>query len=195
MKNLKDIINEKLIINKNTKINKYIYHPKDKSELISNICDICKNDKDPKIVDLNMIDTSNIDNMAYVFCNGSILYRLENRNIDISGWDVSNVTDFHNCFEDLEQFDCDLSYWDVSNCNDFKSMFKSCKSFKGNGLEKWDMSSATNIGWMFVNCKKLNIDLSNWNLSNVRGKSEYKYIFDGCNLDKSKRPKVNGKRI
>ena len=34
MKNLKDIILEKLIINKNTKIDNYHYHPKDKDELM-----------------------------------------------------------------------------------------------------------------------------------------------------------------
>ena len=43
-----------------------------------------------------------------MFCN------CENFNQDISGWDVSNVTDMTYMFESCKSFNQDISGWDVS---------------------------------------------------------------------------------
>jgi hypothetical protein len=193
MKNIKDIILEKLIINKNIKIKQqYNYHPKEKQQLIGNIIEICKKDKND-VVDLNMIDTSEVTDMSFVFCNSWVLQELNDRPFDISEWDVNNVVDFHNCFDSYKNFNCDLSNWNVSKCYSFESMFLNCKSFEGIGLDKWDMSSATDISRMFMDCENLDVNLSNWNLKNCK---EYRYVFDGkCKLDKNKKPKIKGRTI
>ena len=72
MKKIVNFINEKLIINKNTKINKYHYHPKDKDELHLLINKLIK--ERGKNADLNDIDTSKIDNMAGIFLNSDYHY-------------------------------------------------------------------------------------------------------------------------
>ena len=85
---------------------------------------------------------------------------------DISGWDVSNVTDMGNMFEWTESFNGDLSKWDVSNVRDMKMMFWGAKSFDGD-LSKWNVSNVTNMRGMFSHAHKFNGDLSKWNVSNV----------------------------
>ena len=80
MKNLKDIIVERLHINKDT--NSYNYHPKTRDELKELVDKLIKERGDD--ADLNDIDTSEITNMDSMF-DGS------NFNGDISKWDVSNV--------------------------------------------------------------------------------------------------------
>ena len=67
MKTIDSFINEKLIINKNTKINKYHYHPEDKNELkelIERLIGERGNN-----ADLNDIDVSKITNMTGLFLN------------------------------------------------------------------------------------------------------------------------------
>ena len=47
-------------------------------------------------------------------------------NQDISGWDVSNVTNMAFMFYDCESFNQDISKWDVSNVTDAINMFEKC---------------------------------------------------------------------
>ena len=67
MKNLKDIILEKLIINKNTKIEKvkHKYHPESREELEELIKKLIK--ERGHDADLNDIDTSKITDMSGLF--------------------------------------------------------------------------------------------------------------------------------
>ena len=44
----------------------------------------------------------------------AMFWGAENFNQDISGWNVSNVTDFDNMFTEATQFLQDLSRWDVT---------------------------------------------------------------------------------
>ena len=85
---------------------------------------------------------------------------------DISGWDVSNVTDMKEMFLRAYKFNGDLSKWNVSNVTSMGNMFARAKSFNGD-LSKWDVSNVTDMGYMFHDAKKFNGDLSKWNASNV----------------------------
>lgn len=69
MKHIFDFINEKLIINKNTKFKKYNYHPKDKNELQDIVNKLIK-ERGNK-ADLNDIDTSEITDMSKLFYRSS----------------------------------------------------------------------------------------------------------------------------
>ena len=114
MKNLKDIISEKLIINKNTKIEKYHYYPNTNYELWEIIQKLIGKYGDD--ADLNEIDTSKITDMAYLFSDSKF-------NGDISEWDVSNVKDMTGMFEHNKKFNGDISKWDVSKVKFMKHMF------------------------------------------------------------------------
>ena len=117
MKNLKDIIIEKLIINKNTKIEKYHYHPKDRDELEKLVKKLIEERGNG--ADLNDIDTSDIEDMSKIF------YGL-NFDGDISEWDVSNVKSMYKMFtrSKFTGKNGDISNWDVSNVEKNFAMFR-----------------------------------------------------------------------
>ena len=96
MKEIVKFIKEGLKITSNTKVNerpKYNYYPKTKKELINllkQLIEECGNEGD-----FNNIDTSEITDMSNLFDD------LDKFNGDISNWDVSNVKNnleiFENC--------------------------------------------------------------------------------------------------
>ena len=179
MKTLNQYIKEKLIINKDYRDNTIVVKTFD--ELRKIIEDRYKKlgpgtKQDP--IDFNDIDVSNIDS----FCdrNMGIFDRMLFKYIDISYWDVSNVTDmkvmFNGCYE-LESVG-DLSYWDVSNVTDMSFMFYDCKELESVGdISGWNVSNVTDMSRMFYNCKSFNKDISKWNVSKV---SNMSYMFYDC---------------
>ena len=105
MRQLIDIIQEKLKITSKTKFSKYKYHPKDNYELRDIIETLLK--ERGKNANLNDIDTSHIDNMHHLF------HGLDPYNIDISEWDVSNVEDFECMFWNCNHLNCNLDNWNI----------------------------------------------------------------------------------
>ena len=85
---------------------------------------------------------------------------------DISGWDVSNVRDMKEMFENARSFNGDLSKWNVSNVTNMRSMFNRASSFNGD-LSKWNVSNVRDMTSMFSNAQSFNGDLSKWDVSNV----------------------------
>ena len=145
MKHLNDFIIEKLKINKNTKVKEYSYHPKNYYELRDLVTQFIESNKN---ANLNMIDISAIDDLAYLF------EFMEPENIDISEWDVSHVKKFNGMFENCEYFDCDLSDWDVSNATDIDEMFRDCKSLKSTDFNKWKIDNELDMFNTFYGCNK-----------------------------------------
>ena len=189
MKSLNQYIQEKLIINKD-------YHvaelsPKSFDELRKIIED--RYDKlgagtKENPIDFNDIDVSNLDS----FCNKYDIGIFENINfkyIDISDWDVSNVTNMSSMF-----FDCwelksvgDISDWDVSNVKSTLNMFNGCKELESVGnISKWNVSNVTNMKYMFFGCKYFNQDISKWDVSKVTNMT---YMFFGCAIKEEYKPK------
>ena len=147
----------------------YEYFPETKEELIENIKELLNKGE----TDLNCIDTSAITDMSNLFKYINYLFE----NINISNWNVSNVTNMNYMFYNCCKFDCDLSKWNVSNVKDMKYMFINCYNFKGKGLENWDVSNVENMCGMLDGCKYFNCDLSNWDVSNVEN---MEYMFYDC---------------
>jgi uncharacterized protein (UPF0248 family) len=173
MKTINIFLTEKLHLNKNI-MDKYKYHPENKSELVNIIVNKINKNKNIDIVDLNDIDTSKINDMTKLFWG---VIRIVNiNNVDISKWDVSNVKSFNNCFTGFQHFNCDLSSWDVSSCEDFESMFDGCYDFNSD-LSKWDFKNALNTKFMFNGCFEFDTDVSSWDLSNVKSINR---MFDSC---------------
>ena len=48
---------------------------------------------------------------------------------DISGWDVSSVTDMHEMFSMAKVFNQDISEWDVSEVTNMRGMFRNAHKF------------------------------------------------------------------
>ena len=183
MKSLNQYIKEKLIINKDYR--DVSLSPKSFKEL-RKIIEQRYEEKGPGTeqdpVDLNDIDVSGIKTLGFYTgpLDGTGLFeKIEFEYIDISDWDVSNVTDisglFYACYE-LKSIG-DLSKWDVSKVENMESVFYRCYKLEPVGnLSKWDVSKVESMIGMFAHCKTLTSvgDLSNWDVSNVKYMS---YMF------------------
>ncbi len=138
---------------------------------------------------------------SWVLTTKEMFYNCTQFNSDISGWDVSEVTDmsnmFNNCrkfngnigtwdvssvttmaymFEYCVVFNQDLTTWNTSNVTDMSRMFSRCTAFN-QVLSMWDTSSVTTMSSMFVECINFNSDLSTWDVSKVTNMDS---MFRGC---------------
>ena len=139
MKNLNQYIQDKFELNKNTKIY-YNYHPKTVDELRDILEERLKEDKN---ADLNDIDISGLTTLKYLNSRAYIF----------------------GLFEYLDPHDINISHWDVSNITDMYQLFVDCRNFTGKGLENWNVSNVENMVSMFAGCKNLKTDLNDWNVN------------------------------
>ena len=145
----------------------------------------------PVSIDMTGWDTSNVTNMYYMFgfCNKlTEIKGLENFNtanvtnmqymlteyqateLDLSGWDVSSVTNMFGLFEGCFNLQSlNISGWDTSNVTNMSNIFTNCSSLTTiNGLSDLNTSSVTGMENMFFNCKNLQtIDMTKWDTSKV----------------------------
>ena len=160
----------------------------------------------------NDIDVSNLDSFYSSITGIGIFEETKFKYIDISDWNVSNVTDmnhmFYGCknlesvgdiskwdvsnvrfmpfmFSECKKFNQDLSSWNVSNVTNMAFMFIACHSLNHN-LSNWDVSKVTNMASMFCSCKKFNQDISSWDVSNVNNMSFMFYNCESFNQNISK---------
>jgi surface protein len=99
-------------------------------------------------------------------------------NQDLSGWDVSQVTNMGSMFYDATSFNQDLSGWDVSQVVNMSCMFYGATSFNQD-LSGWDVSQVVNMSYMFHGATSFNQDLSGWNVVQLRDSEN---VFDGTML-------------
>ena len=130
--------------------------------------------------DLNLIDTSKITDMSHLF-NSWTAVSVSNAdysafNGDISGWNVSGVTDMSWMFYSADAFNGDISKWDVSSVKNMSYMFSVADAFNGN-IASWDVSNVKNMRRMFSDADAFNGDISSWNVSNV---TDMSWMFEGA---------------
>ena len=181
MKQLSEYINEKLVLNKDTfKRHEYKYFPKTKGELFKTISQLIEEQKNQDIIDLNDIDTSMITDMCELFSSIGEVKKI--KKIDISSWDVSNVSKMKDMFfwcENLESTG-DLSLWDVSNVTSMINMFGNCYNLYDIGdLSSWNVSKVENMSGMFKNDENLEYigDISSWKVTKLAAINN---MFYGC---------------
>lgn len=106
-------------------------------------------------------DTSTITMLRHLFSQAT------NANIDVSGWDVSNVTNMFRVFRQCA-FNGDLSLWDVRKVTSLGGMFSGNTAFNQD-LSSWQTDALTSMEQTFFNCptfKKAD-KLANWNMTKV----------------------------
>ena len=156
-------------------------------------------------IDLSVLDTSEVTNMYYMFCDCSSLTSIDVSNFDtsnvtdmggmfdgcrgltnlgVSKFDTSNVTDMGKMFDDCRGLtNLDVSNFDTSQVTDMSSMFASCSSLTSLDVSKFDTSQVTDMSAMFGGCSGLtSLDVSNFDTSKVTDMSE---MFEGCSSLKS----------
>ena len=103
----------------------------------------------------------------------------------ISDWDVSQVTDMSELFEDKTTFNDDISNWDVSSVTNMNTMFGYAVAFNQD-IGSWDMSSVITMDYMFFNASAFNQDLSTWCVTNISSEPS-DFSFDSP-LSESNKP-------
>ena len=164
MKHLSKYLAEKLIINKDYR-EANIVTPKSFDEL-RKIIEQRYEEQGPGTeqnpIDFNDIDVSNINS----FCN---------------------YTKYQGIFENTKFEYIDISKWDVSEVTDMSYMFYKCDKLKSVGdISKWNVPNVMDMDFMFYDCKTFNQDLSDWDVSNVKNISG---MFNNCSIKKEYRPK------
>ena len=117
-----------------------------------------------EIENVNLLDTSNVINMWYMFRECSSL-----TNLDVSNFDTSQVTNMGNMFYYCSSLtNLNLSSFDTSKVTDMSNMFSRCRSLTSLDVSKFDTSNVTNMSSMFSECNSLtNLDVSNFDTSKV----------------------------
>ena len=190
MKTLNQYIQEKLIINKDYHDNMIVVKSfGELRKIIEDRYDKLGEGTEQNPIDFNDIDVSNLDSFYNKKTYNGIFDYTFFKYIDISDWDVSNVTDMSCMFFRCEELESvgDLSKWNVSNVTNMSKMFFSCELLKSVGdISKWDVSNVTDMTRMFCWCKSFNQDISDWDVSNVKGRVA---VFDGCLIKDEYKPK------
>lgn len=143
--------------------------------------------------DISCWNVTNVTNMNYMF------YECENFNCDLSNWEPKNLKQAEGMFEgcsnfigigldnwelpkltnaqtmflNCENFNQDLSKWDPIKLKNALKMFYNCEKLKGTGLEHWTISSLEDMRSMFYGCLSLDVDLSKWDITNVKYYDDY----------------------
>ena len=101
------------------------------------------------------------------------------KKIDFTGFDTSksnSSTEFWNMFGSCSNLtSVDVSNWDMSNVTDFQELFRGSSVRNIIGINKWNVSKVDKFGRMFAGCNLDTLDISNWNFASV---SNFAGIFD-----------------
>ena len=135
-----------------------------------------------KCYDLSKLDVSQITNMDQLFeysnfFNNPTSFNLNG--VDISNWDVSNVTDMACMFYESYNFNGNISNWNVSGVTNMHRMFFSSRLFNKD-ISNWDVSNAINMEEMFYEAKAFNKNISSWifnDNTNINSLFEYATAF------------------
>ena len=123
---------------------------------------------------LQLLDTSNVTSMGFMFDHCTALTSL-----DLSSFDTSNVTDMQDMFNYCTSLTLlNLSNFDTSKVTSMSQMFAHCTALTSLNLNNFNTSKVTSMSDMFGYCTALTLlDLSSFDTSNVTIMSE---MFLGC---------------
>ena len=210
MKSLNQYIIEKILINKNSKLNKVKVESKDQLQLIIQE----RYNKNKSFIDLTDIDISELKYLSRIFKR---LNKLEV--VDISDWDTSNVIYMNDMFLEcanikkiigIENLDVskledatsmfshceklvelDLTNWNPILLKNAWNMFSSCSNLKNiKNIENWQLPNIQDVAYMFYKCTKLDVDLSNWDLTNIKDDFLKAGIVANSGITKNHYPKI-----
>ena len=208
MKSLNQYIIEKILINKSSKLNKIKVESKDQLQSIiqerynknklfidltdldiselDDLCDIFDRLNKVEVINIYGWNTSNVITMEDMFCFCGKLKNI----IGIENLDVSNVEYANNMFYECKNLvELDLTNWNPVSLQDAYEMFSGCSNLKIiKNIENWQLPNIKDISYMFYKCAKLDVDLSNWNLTNIKYSSNLK-MTDGSGITKNHYPK------
>lgn len=100
---------------------------------------------------------------------------------DVTGLDTRGATDMNKTFRSTRKsskFNQDISGWDVSNVTNMDYMFSGCTEFNVD-IAKWNTSNVLSMRYMFENCYEYNRDLSQWCVSKIEDDNHHQGFDQG----------------
>ena len=136
----------------------------------SSYYDLNENENEIKLEWSNEIDN----------CNGMFLYCDDIKEIDLSNFNSSKVTQMYSMFEGCSSLiSLDLSNFDTSKVTLMDKMFYNCNSLISLNLSNFDTSKISKMDELFCYCNSLiSLDLSSFDTNQVISMD---YIFYDCN--------------
>jgi len=128
-------------------------------------------------LDLSGLDTSTVESMRYAFYYNKC-------NLNCSNWDVSNVTDVCNMFDQFTG-NINISNFSFDSLNRTYEMFSYANINNIIGINDVKFPNATSFESMFHKATGDSLDLSNWDISNVNIMKNMFDNFDGKIIDLS----------
>ncbi len=131
-------------------------------------------------LEINATDTPNLSAVTDM---SKMFKGTQDFEYDITGWNVSEVTNMSEMFSS-SAFNQDIESWDVSSVINMEGMFAGASEFN-QALGDWDVSSVTNMNYMFSGATEFNQDIGEWDVSNVTSmigmfgsNADYDYLED-----------------
>jgi len=110
---------------------------------------------------------------AFSDCNSIIT-------LDVSSWDVSEVTNLFAAFVMLSLVTLDVSLWNISKVTEFSYAFHNCSELVGLDVSAWDTGAAINFTNAFWNCRLLTtLAAYNFDIANATNMTK---MFDSVTL-------------
>lgn len=116
-------------------------------------------------LDVSMLNTSNVTKMQATFADDPMLTNI----IGIEGLNTSNVTEMRALFGSTGITKLDLSHWDTHEVMYIGGMFSGANNLIYLNLSNWDTSNVVDMGNMFVGDDKLSsiMGVEDWDTSSV----------------------------
>ena len=98
------------------------------------------------------------------------------KKIDMSKWDVSNVTTMYHMFADCRKLETvNMTSWNTESLTNVDGMFNDCRSMKSVDVSDFDTENITDFDQVFDGCTKLEeiIGLDQWDTSNGQSFCEF----------------------
>lgn len=124
--------------------------------------------------EFSALDVSSLTDLSNLFSNEYDTQLTSLKSVNLSGWDVSNVTSASGMFvENYSLKQADLSGWNTANLKNTSDMFSLCTKLKELNISGWNTSSLQNASNMFSSCESLSqLDVSNWDTSSLTNVSQ-----------------------
>lgn len=143
-----------------------------------------------KSFDLGGLDVSQVNSMARMFDSDSELVRITG----LGNWNTGKVTDMSYMFNGTSKLSTldSIENWDVRKVSNMDYMFSqafdnACEWPLTLDLSSWNTKSLTKLSHLFYYAGITNLNISNWNLTEMAKQSRAQYLFANAGtLQKSK---------
>ena len=138
-----------------------------------------------KHIELSSFDTSNAEDMSYMFATHGIKTMENIDPIDFSRFNTSKVKNMEGMFVNSFLPSLNIRNFDTSNVENMKRMFDGLKNVRNLDLSGWNVKKVNNIQLIFARLDKLqSLNLSGWQMDSVTSmQAMFIALFDLTSLN------------